>query len=253
MNILGDTISSLTGNVESAYIIIKDYRKGGGPGGGGAGALAQKALGGKVNDLVSSVLGGADKRLRVQFNPNELQLHATSLPFVKSNAMKDKKEGQKSISDSPFSPTIELSTTLMFDQVNVYDAFMGEKFTGGGSMATARNIASAIGQIAGKTWTVQTEVEGLIAAIRNQYTRNVTFQWANFSFSGQLASIAAKYTMFSVSGRPIRAQVKLRIRQELDPSLVEGWYDDFAASFKNSKLSLEKAGQKAGNIFNLNL
>ncbi len=74
-------------------------------------------------------------------------------------------------------------------------------------------------------------MEGLVAALRNPYTRNITFRWAKFSFTGQLNTINAQYTMFSPSARPIRAKVNMRLHQELDPDKLQDWYADFDDAF----------------------
>ena len=104
-------------------------------------------------------------------------------------------------------PAISLSMRLYFDEVNLADSFMWEKFTSGVSVQTGVNIATAVAGAKGKVWTVQTQVEGLVAALRNLYTRKVYFHWADFTFGGQLQTVMAQYTMFSTSGRPVRAVV----------------------------------------------
>lgn len=252
MGIGSDLASSITGNVESAYLIIKDYRKVSGGGGGGLGALAgaEGALLGGVSSLVASVVSDSDKKFRVQFNPKELQIGAYTPVQSKADAQR-KKGQQKNVSASVLKPTVELTVNLIFDRVNIYDSFMWDKFTGGVSATGVTNVVSAIATAKGKVWTVQTEVEGLIAALRNQYTRSITFQWANFSFNGHLKNVVARYTMFSVSGRPVRAQVMLRLRQELDPDKLRGWYKEFDDAFDAESSNLVSVGQHASSLINL--
>ena len=98
MSILSDLGSSITGRVESAYLIIKDYRetKGGGTGVGSAAqnAATQSALLNGVNSLAAEIIDDTEKRFKVQFNPNELQIYATSLPIYKTDAQKQDEKGQ---------------------------------------------------------------------------------------------------------------------------------------------------------------
>lgn len=60
-----------------------------------------------------------------------------------------------------------------------------------------------------KKTTVQQQVEGFLAAIRNQHTRRVNFIWGNLRYSGVLNSIQACYTMFRPDGRPIHAEIQV--------------------------------------------
>jgi len=103
-----------------------------------------------------------------------------------------------------------------------------------------------------KTYTVQPYVEGLISALRNNSTKMMTFQWADFSFSGFLVSINARYTMFSVSGHPVRAEVQLRMRQNVDSIERNKWISDFE-KMVGAHESFTTAGQKVSNLMNLSL
>ena len=59
--------------------------------------------------------------------------------------------------------------------------------------------------------------------------------------------------MFSPSGRPIRAQVLLRIQHEMDPQMLQGWYDSFDKAFGGDTSNLVKTEQNMGNLLNLSL
>ena len=253
MGIADDALSSVTGNVDSALIIVKDYRLAGQEGGmAGIAALnatTQTMLEKGINPMITSAYANMDKTFRVQFNPKELQVNAntTHLNYADSR-VKDKTK--QNISDNNQKPTLDLSLNLIFDHVNVFDAFMWDKI---------RNIATANGMVgaaasAVKVFTVQTEVEGFLAAIRNQFTRNVTFQWGNFSFVGQLINVSVQYTMFSTTGRPIRANVALRIRHEMDDELLENnWYQYFTQAFSGAESNLVGAQQYVQSLINLGL
>ena len=266
-----DLINSITGNTETAYLVVEDNRSQCIPKkkdplsklfGSVADAVgeAASAAASAVNTATSAVLGGGTSELpttkgatkkyfKVQFNPSELTLNGMLERSAKQNAQAGE-EGKRTATDAVQRPTITMTVRLYFDDVCQSDAFMGEKFTSGLSMQTVVNVAS---MLSGKVYSVQPQVEALIAALRNNFTRTITFYWGKFSFSGQLSNVGAQYTMFSISGRPIRAVVSLRIYQELDPTKVNPWYTDFTNTFKGSSLSLTGAAQKVGNLLNFNL
>ena len=54
-------------------------------------------------------------------------------------------------------------------------------------------------------------------------------------------------------GRPVRAQVLLRIQHELDPRLLNQWYSDFNKAFGGDASNMTRAEQNVGNLLNLNL
>lgn len=260
MGIMGDLGSSLTGKVESACILIEDLRgkavpqPGGGAGASALNAVTSSALTSGISSVVGQVMD-TRKRFTVQFNPSELQIYASSLPQNKEDAQK-KNGKSKTFSDAALKPTVELTVNLIFDDVNIYDSFMWDKYTAalrGNPTAIAKSAASIAMAATGKVWTVQTEVEGFVSALRNIYTRSITFQWAQFSFTGMLNNVNARYTMFSTTGRPVRANVMLRLKQELDPKALQSWYDDFDSAFSGDGSNLVLSTGKGGNLLNMNI
>lgn len=272
--------SSLTGNIEQAIILIYDYR----------GSLKDKrdATLAKISTLVNKdntpkvspegikklksnslkkmndfrnaataaenegipfVEPSATKTFHVHFNPSQIQVYASSIPEIVPDA-----KGGEPVHDSVTKARMNMSVNLFFDEMNVYDSFMADKFTMGATVSGAKNVAAAIMSATGKKkWSVQDEVEGLIAALRDPYTRNVSFRWAEFAFTGQLTNVSAKYTMFSTSGHPVRAQVLLRIQHEMDDVHLKRWYDNYNEVFKDEGSSLTGISQKMGNLMNINL
>lgn len=258
-------LNSMTGNIETALLVIHDYRemvkkaKVGTPG-AMTSAQARVAMN---NDIVAgtaaalssgtapSFPNSQDKTFRVQFNPSELTMNASSTPVNKTDA-----ENGRSRTLAVEDPKLYLTVNLYFDDMNTYDSFMVDKFTGGlVSVQGITNIAQMIetGTGTGKTHSVQPQVEALISALRNPYTRTISFRWADFTFIGQLNTVRANYTMFSTSGRPVRAQVLLRIQHELDPGLLNQWYSDFNKAFGGDASNMTKIEQNVGNLLNLNL
>lgn len=257
--------ASLTGNIEQAYLVVSDYRqKCAGAPGGAAGAVSKMSNFKKMTNAATKLssapgplnapnaavpqFGFNEKTFKVQFNPSQLQLYASNFPVKKIDA-----QGKDPAQDAVTKAQLTLTTTLYFDEMNVYDSFMWDKFTGGITAQGAKNIASAVMSAKGKVWTVQDEVEGFIAALRNPLTRNIKFVWADFAFAGQLSNVSAQYTMFSTSGRPVRAKVLLRIQHEMDDIYLASWFKDFQTAFGGAQTNLLGAAQKVGNLVNLPL
>lgn len=254
--------SSVSGNVESALLIVHDYRKlAGATKGGGLQSDTDAKLHAisnmRLEDTMSALAEGAafptfvgseDKFYHVQFNPSQMTLNASNL----AKNVKDVTTSQ-SRSIAAGDPRLYLTTTLFFDEMRIYDAFSWEKFTAGASAQSAANLANFVKEGRGKVWTVQDKVEGLVAAMRNPYTRNVSFRWADFTFVGQLNTVQTSYTMFSPSGRPIRAQVQLRLQHEMDPVMLNNWYRDYDDTFENRNSTLVRTQQNAASLLNLGL
>ena len=256
--------NSLFGNLEQAILEIEDYRA-------AAAATANQMMtqisnssaGGPLTQSDTNILSNAaqavagqtfaagnfeKKTFKVQFNPSEIQLDSVAFPQNMANALDG---GAQSLLNDLCKPRVDLTLRLYFDAVNLSDSFMWEKFTSGVSAQSAVNIASAVAGTKGKVWTVQTQVEGLVAALRNMYTRRITFHWADFSFSGQLNTIMAQYTMFSTSGRPVRAQVLMRLRQDSSTAATRGnWKSDFDKAFGGTGAKIGSLTSGMGSLLN---
>ncbi|NLV86832.1 MAG: hypothetical protein GX025_06405 [Clostridiales bacterium] len=260
MGLMQQLGASLTGNIEQARLIIYDYRDSLGKNQSAASAQTKAENAAKMSNFrkaaTAAEQAGADfddpsktKTFFVHFNPSQLQVYVSNLP-VKVPDVAGGPPAHNSVTKAKMS----LNVTLHFDEMNVYDSFMADKFTMGLTASGAKNIAASLMSAGGKkVWSVQDEVEGLVAALRNPYTRNVSFRWAEFAFTGQLINVSAKYTMFSASGRPVRAQVLLRIQHEMDDFHLNSWYENYDKVFSGEKSSLSGAAQKVGNVFNFNL
>ena len=106
-----------------------------------------------------------------------------------------------------------------------------------------------------KKTSIQTEVEGFIAALRNSRTRLMTFNWGNFCYTGVLRSVGANYTMFNPNGEPVRATVDLSMvcaDDEQWPNSLSVWQQRYINAFRKSgSESFVKTEQKAGSLVNL--
>ena len=263
VSIKTEALRTLTGQVETALLVIHDFRQmarnaNTGQAGGLTVAQTLQAISNELAAGTQAALGSGttptypnsqDKIFKVQFNPSELTLNATSYPVNKVNTANGQSRTM-TVED----PSLFLWVNLYFDDMQTTDAFMAEKFTAGISVQGVANVVNTVKTAMGSNkHSVQPQVEALIAALRNPYTRTISFRWANFTFIGQLNNVRAEYIMFSTSGRPVRARVMLQIRHELDPRLLNQWYNDYTTAFGGASSSMASATQKMGNLLNINL
>lgn len=239
-----------------------------------------------LSDTISKVKGldslGSDsikKRIEVQFNPSELSFTAyggrrstiitETVPKeqdgVASDAEdlgeggSDKQKASKGVKESKSAPNgekpprMEMRVPLIFDNMNNADAFVfaSNELNLYGVGSTVKNaITSAMGQ----KYTVQPQVEGLLAALRCANTRNVNFCWGKMLYSGVLNSVNVNYTMFSRAGRPIRARVELSILLcdsiLSDPS-KSVWHERYMTAFGKGDFSdYSSSTVKTGTLLN---
>ena len=269
MDILKQAGASVIGMVEKAVIEIQDERikdvqivpMGGNAYGVKSNltnvikiASSMETLENAVTEMKRQALGeaGVTKRFVVRFNPSSLSLQAQGGGRVaKSNFATG---ANSSMEYGSMTPRIQMGVELIFDAATNDESFMQE------SLTLPKNLVmTAVKAGTKKNSSVQNQVEGFIAALRNPYTRAVTFNWGKLSYTGQLNYLDANYTMFSKSGRPVRAVVSLGILC-VDESIGDGnmgqWEDAFEEAFgdpDSNGTNLKDAGQTVGSLFNINL
>lgn len=207
-------------------------------------------------------------RFEVQFNPEEIYINGyggEELPIV--NFQKRKKgdphgneHGQEQQEDdvnqaanqpplrgshmASAATRIEMSFKLIFDQVNIMDAFYADKFT----LSTTNivkgigtGIKSGIGAIKGKGkaghYTVQTEVEALTAIVRDPSKRLARFAWGDMAYEGVINHVSAEYNMFNINGEPIRAFVNVSMilyDAEVSGANTNIWKNEYNKDFGSS-------------------
>lgn len=223
---------------------------------------------GILNDYIGSMLGMTTGNLElddsylksltkhkkvftVQFNPSSLRLSGHSGGYV-SKLDYDAEDDEASL--APVDTTISLSVELLFDSMDPQDAFMGDK-SNIAPTNLAKGAANAALSLSGKKKaTVQRQVEGFIGAIRNENTRLITFHWGEMSYSGVLRNVGVEYTMFNVTGEPVRAIVSLGIMcvdASIWPNSAAAWQEQYKSAFANGSESFAKTSQKIGNLLNL--
>lgn len=219
---------------------------------GPLGSVPVNVVGGAVNAMQNGVQTDVPKApircFYVQFNPAELVINASALEKEQKDNEKDHVKTQGQTQAELF-----LSVTLYFDDAQPYDAFMTEKLAPGVNGSTAAAVKNTVQTIRGKNvHTVQPQVEALIAALRNPGTRNMTFRWADFSFCGVLERVDAVYTMFSVSGHPVRAKVFLKLRHDTERDNLAPWFRAYSTAFGADQSNLTTASQQVSNLLNFN-
>ena len=206
-----------------------------------------------------NAMGTVKKSMKVQFNPESISIHAIgggSFQITNfSGDTADKKTGGKSLSSEKADPRISVTIPLIFDAENNADAFLQDKLIMSPT-SIMKNLATAAATLfGGAEFSVQKQVEGLVSVLRNEYTREITFTWSEMSYSGLISGVDVQYTMFSPTGKPIRAKVNLSILC-YDTTVKQGdmgqWADRYSSCFRNPNIIKNaKAGQQVSSILNI--
>lgn len=215
-------------------------------------------------------------RFEVQFNPEEISITGyggEELPIINYRT-KDKDKEKKGhgeqqpgvkdtnqIGDIPMqgshmasaSTRIDMRFKLIFDQVNIQDAFFADKFTlsqtnviKGIGTAVKKGIGKAKDKSKQGHWTVQTEVEALTAIVRDPNKRLARFAWGDMAYEGVINHVNAEYVMFNVNGEPIRAYVNISMvlfDAEVSGANTTIWKNEYMKDF--GSLGNPLAGVKA--------
>lgn len=198
------------------------------------------------------------KIFEVQFNPNELSFTGYGGGRMQKNNYTEKKNGARTneLTFESMDVRIELQVRLIFDQVDPQDAFIADKLTTSPTAVTEGIIKAGLTGNGKKTYSVQTQVEAFIGALRSPNTRQVIFRWGDMAYSGILNRVVSQYTMFNVVGAPVRAIVDLSIvcadGSDKCSDLSE-WYTAYRKAFGDGSKSYTKGTQKVGNLLNVNL
>lgn len=278
MGFLSNIASSVTGSVDKALLCVKRPKKadtasaGGGTltsvagaAGGSLGlepsirnvnlraklAVEKKSFLSAFTAPEQVARGSGYHVMQVKYNPNKIHFNAYS-----KNQMLPGPGGaggnMQMQSTEPANITMQVE--LLFDDVNNQDAFMFEKFTNVSAGAIVSDVAGVVKNVRRDGYTVQREIEGMIALITQSETKQVVFYWGDMAFAGEVIAIDAKYTMFNPQGHPVRGTVTLLI-QEGGPDSDGSGFAYWEAAYKklmDSKGNLfDKAAGKAGNLLNL--
>lgn len=232
---VANLVNSVTGNVSKGYLMLgKNLTRPDEPKASNEGSGASKNKFMKAVDKVSSVESAA-------LNKAKSALQKTPLMSMDSNVLDQSNSGMYNVLEVQYNPesitmnTVRgnilnrsaggtgenvyqqlnvtarttLSVDLIFDQMNIFDAFNFENVvTVAGMKDYAKRSAS---EISGDSYTVRPYVEALVGAMVKKETRYAVFVWNHMAFNGELTGVNAEYTMFNRTGEPIRAKVGLQI------------------------------------------
>jgi len=145
--------------------------------------------------------------LEVQYNPSSLRLDTSAGRQLNYSGDAGNTQVQQVV--TPASTT--LSFELLFDDMNVQDAYMleGNPVT---SMSTGNLLAAGKSALQGK-FSVQRQMEGLLSMLSIPQARHAIFFWGDMSFRGEVTSVSTNYTMFNKKGYPVRGTLGMSIRQ----------------------------------------
>lgn len=241
-NLLGEALNSVIGNPKKALLIVFtgadavfDSQKVADAAANALGNSAKQVLGSMTSQLGGGEAAKAYHVLEVQYNPAAIQLQANAEPVPFQYLQQNLDSGIPTQLQRP--PSVVLSVELFFDDMNLADSFMWEKFTAGVSTQTASNIAAGVQKGAGRVWSVQAQTNGLLATLLRDSTRTVTFKWADMTFTGELTEAQGRYTMFSTSGRPVRSIVRLNITQQVRSEAdIQYWNKALDKVFEQERL-----------------
>lgn len=246
MSIGSDLGNSIRGNTETAVIKIHDYRQAAASMSGSSGLDSMKSILKSGNPVSTAGVTAQEKLFTVQFNPSEMSLHAKGEQVQRQSSEQRPGEAPVVETYTVEPPQVDFSVRLIFDHVVNQDAFLADKI-----IPTVSASVGDIRKLAGKEYSVRPEIEGLLAVLQNRYTRLITFLWGDFSFTGSLENVDAEYTMFSLSGRPIRGTVSLQIVQDCALDTMLRWQKDYKSAFGSGLADLTTTSQKLGGVLNL--
>lgn len=250
---LKDIGRSVAGCPQKAVLIF-DSAAGGGTPGAASGASAASMLASTARRLNAGVpqstaqTGTAVKPyLEVQYNPASIRFSANA-ESVNMRSLQNTLQSDV-INQTCVPPSVQMSVELIFNDVNVKDSFMADKFrVSANDLVT--DTASIINALKGG-YSVQPQSNGLLAATLCDSNRSVTFQWADTSFSGEIVDVQVRYTMFSLSGEPVHSVVTLYIEQKIEGTAEDKQWNQakFDACFSGKQS--RSIGQTVGNLLNI--
>lgn len=242
-----DVGSSITGSIHKAILCVRrvefsaaeresldsgllDRMKAYEEGSGKVAAMAAMQLQNDMRSRASStdsyqslkqLVGKAYCTMQVQYNPASITINSTAGSIPETN-MGDAGTNDDTQIVNP--PETTMTVSLIFDAVNDKDAFQWEKYR----LSVGDLAAGVTAAVQNASYRVDKQVNALLALTVHGAVRHVVFHWSNFTFAGELTGVTANYTMFNPDGRPVRADVKLTIKENNvgDCGAGEAYWDD---------------------------
>lgn len=200
---------------------------------------------------------GTNKKhtLTFQINPSSIQIMARGGGRgLVSNYGKAEGNQRGELSHKALNPYINISFKAIFDATNIADAFMEERLTAS-PVSVAKNALTAA---VGHEYSVRSQVEGFLAALRNEEHRVAVFQWGKLRYTGVLNSISGRYTMFNTAGNPIRAEIQVGMligtvqKDSLDRvGYMSYWRDRYAEIINENAQKDDKGNSESMSMGNI--
>ena len=185
----------------------------------GSAVAAGKSLGGALapgQKSVTKVGEVSDKdqnfyKIPVQFNPASMRMDSLQGKVKSMNSSGN--STAKLLNEQEFSGRTKLSFDLIFDDVNLQDAFMLQEVFDLNATKIVDKAASIYshGQ---NIFSVKPRMELFMSLLVSPLTQHVIFHWGKMVFRGQVTGVTNQYTMFNTSGHPVRGTMHLEITQD---------------------------------------
>ena len=186
------------------------------------------ALAAKKNSENGFSADGTPRRIiALQFNPSEISFTAYGGNGGKIANLAEPPKADKEDSahlaetEKKEAARVEMTIPFIIDRTNNSDAFMSSTNQLSVSVSTVANLLKSRDS---SKYTVQPYVEALVATIKNSRLRDIDFIWGDMYYRGIVNKVNASYTMFSTSGRPIRATVSVTLVLT-DREKSAAWWD----------------------------
>lgn len=203
---------------------------------------------GKVSNLRKEFI-----KVEVQFNPQSIRLYSG---IGKQQDLERKDNGMNKLVVTNLSGKTRMSFDLIFDDVDITDAFMLE----GIPVNVSQGVNKAVDKIKhGKEiHSVRKVMDAFLSLLASLKTQQVIFAWSKMTFRGTLTNVDNTFTMFNTKGNPVRGIMHIEITQEIrENSKTNFRYDkgEWDKAFKNRFKKSDSVGSKstASKIMNNNV
>ena len=188
-------------------------------------------------ELGAAMLSKGFLPIEVQYNPSSLHMYTVAGTIRNYTAMGN--QNMSSITSTDQEASTTLSVQLVFEDVNVSDAFGASSLAMNTSAIINTAVSTAV-NLFGDGYSVKKQVEGFVSLLMTKETRHIIFCWNDMFFHGELTAVDANFTMFNKLGHPIRATVTLQIQQTNTSASFASdkqyWDDAFEAAFAEKGL-----------------
>lgn len=216
---------------------------------------SNKGLALRFDDVKSLV---ASKQAEgVKYTVMEVQYNPSSIRFDTSGGSRyEMSEGKMDLLNYQVATTMRVQ--LIFENINLMDAFMLQNLNPnvGNIKEMAQSKFSDGGFTNNKEYSVQTQLDGLLALLQRSETRHVVFAYSGLFFPGEVCGVTVKYTMFNKKGNPVMGTADIEIYQDdnyRDDKNESYWDKAYKTFFEENNTTKGGFSKVNNNILGLNL